>query len=286
MKYPVSVWIDYYDEKPVEEAIKLLSGAGFTQGELSIVHLEQLMERGDPIATGKALKAHAQSFGYAIPQGHLSFREQRNLPGGLTEDGALERLKPELDMFAAAGISKAVLHLGGGQDMTEEERYDRWVHYVSVLSSYVEGTGVTLCLENLPGIVPTRTAQSLLKFISDAGDKNLAICLDTGHLHLTNTKGHTNQSHGDFIRTAGDYLQALHIVDNNGVKDTHQMPFSARTGVDWKDVMRGLRDINYKGLFNLEILGERGGNDVIREAKLAFIRVMCEQMLSDEFLNQ
>ena len=150
---------------------------------------------------------------------------------------------------------------------------------------YVEGTGVTLCLENLPSIATTRTAQSLLHFISDAGDKNLAICLDTGHLHLNNARGDTNQTHGDFIRTAGDYLQALHIVDNNGLGDTHQMPFSARTGVDWKDVMQGLRDIDYKGLFNLEILGERGGNPAIKAAKLAFIKTMCEEMLSDAFVK-
>lgn len=284
MKYPVSVWIDYYEELPVEESIKLLSGAGFTHGELSIIHLEQIMEKGDPVAAGKALKATADSYGYSIPQGHLSFLEERGFPGGLVEDGALERLKPELDMFAAAGISKAVLHLGGGKELPKEEKYDRWVHNVAALSRYVEGTGVTLCLENLPSIAPTRTAQSLLNFISDAGDKNLAICLDTGHLHLNNARGDTNQTHGDFIRTAGDYLQALHIVDNNGLGDTHQMPFSARTGVDWKDVMQGLRDIDYKGLFNLEILGERGGNPAIKAAKLAFIKTMCEEMLSDEFI--
>ena len=284
MKYPVSVWIDYYEELTVEEAIANLSKAGFTHGELSIVHLEQLMQRGDPETVGKALRATADSFGYSIPQGHLSFQPVRGLPGGLVEDAALERLKPDLDMFAAAGISKAVLHLGGGPELPEEERYARWVKYTSLLSEYVEGTGVTLCLENLAGIAVTRTAGSLLQFIADAGGKNMAICLDTGHLHLTNSRGDTNLTHGDFIREAGDCLQALHIVDNNGEKDTHQMPFSARTGVDWVDVMRGLRDIDYKGLFNLEILGERGGSPAIKEAKLAFIKIMCREMLSDEFI--
>lgn len=284
MKCPASVWIDYYEELPVEEAIKLLAEAGFAHGELSIVHAEQLLERGKPETVGKALKATADSYNYSISQGHLSFHEVRGLPGGLVDDVALERLKPELDMFAAAGISKAVLHLCGGKELPKEERYARWVKYVTELSDYVEGTGVTLCLENLPSIGPTRTAEGLLKFIADAGDKNLAICLDTGHLHLNNKRGDTNQTHGDFIRAAGDYLQAMHIVDNNGLGDTHQMPFSARTGVDWKDVMRGLRDVDYKGLFNLEILGERGGNPAIKAAKLAFIKTMCQEMLSDEFI--
>ena len=131
MKYPVSVWIDYYDELSVEESISLLSKAGFTHGELSIVHLAQLMEKENPVATGKALKSYADGLGYAIPQGHLSFS------GGLCDDAALERLKPELEFFAAAGIQKAILHTNGGKDLSEEARYDRWIHYVRKL--YVEG---------------------------------------------------------------------------------------------------------------------------------------------------
>lgn len=279
MKYPVSVWIDYYEEKPVEEAIALLAKAGYTHGELSIVHLSQLMEKGDPVAAGKALKACADSCGYAIPQGHLSFRQ------GLYNDGVLEILKPELDMFAEAGIAKAILHVSGGADYPDELRYERWVKHVRALSEYVEGTGVTLCIENLFSNQLCNTADKIKGIISAAGGKNLGICLDTGHLHLSRVNGHTEQTHGDFIREAGDLLQALHIVDNNGEKDTHQMPFSARTGVDWVDVMKGLRDIDYKGLFNLEILGERGGTPAIKTAKLAFIKIMCEEMLSDAFVE-
>lgn len=279
MRYPVSVWIDYWEHVSVEESITRLHKAGFTHGELSIIHLPQIMAKPDPVKAGLELKKFTDDLGFTVPQGHTSFTE------GLVGPAALERLKPEMDMFAAWGIQKAVVHVNGGKDMTDTEaRYAAWIENLRALSAYVEGTGVTLCLENLNSVAETRSAENLLKIIKDAGDKNLGICLDTGHLHLSNTKGTTNETHGDFIRNVGSYLQALHIVDNNGEKDTHQMPFSARTGVDWVDVMKGLRDVDYKGLFNLEILGERGGNDTIREAKLAFIKTMCEQMLSDEFI--
>ena len=279
MKYPVSVWIDYWENESVEESIARLRKAGFTHGELSIIHLPQIMAAPDPVKYGAELKAYADNLGFTIPQGHTSFTE------GLIGPEAVERLKPELDMFAALGIQKAVVHVNGGKDMTDTDaRYAEWIKNIRTLSEYVDGTGITLCLENLTAFPVTRSSDGLLQLIKDSGDKNLGICLDTGHLHLSNTKGTTNETHGDFIRNVGSYLQALHIVDNNGEKDTYQMPFSARTGVDWVDVMRGLRDVDYKGLFNLEILGERGGNDTIREAKLAFIKIMCEQMLSDDFI--
>ncbi|MBQ8797518.1 MAG: sugar phosphate isomerase/epimerase [Oscillospiraceae bacterium] len=279
MKLPMSVFIDYFEELPVERAIEELSAAGFTHGELSIVHLAQLMEKPDPVATGTALKAAAEQNGYAIPQGHLSFR------GGLVDDSALERLMPELDLFAAAGIGKAVLHTNGGDDLPDEVRYERWIHNLRKLSEYVEGTGVTLCIENLGSVPLCRSVHQIKGMIRDAGEKNLAICLDTGHLHLGNCQKWLQQSQREFILSAGDLLQALHITENNGIGDTHQMPFSARTGIDWKEVMCALRDVDYKGLFNLEILGECKAPMPIKQKKLEFIRTMCAHMLSDEFIN-
>ncbi len=279
MKYPISVWLDYFNELPVEEAIVRLSRAGFTHGELSIVHLEQLIKKGNPAMTGKALLQCADSCGYAIPQGHLSFA------GGLCDDLALERLKPELELFAEAKIGKAILHTNGGGTLSDEERYEIWAHYVRKLSEFVDGSGITICIENMFSIPLCSTARQIKRIINDAGGKNLAICLDTGHLHLCNKHDRPNkQSHREFILEAGNLLQALHIVDNDGLGDTHQMPFSTRYGVDWKEVMVALNEVDYKGLFNLEILGERNAPMQIKEAKLSFIRLMCDYMVSDEFL--
>ena len=78
-------------------------------------------------------------------------------------------------------------------------------------------------------------------------------------------------------------MQALHITENNGVADTHQMPFSARYGLNWTEVMVALHEIGYQGLFNLEILGERNAPMAVKEAKLSFIRTMSDYMLSEEF---
>lgn len=279
MKYPVSVWLDYYGELSTEEAIANLANAGFTHGEISLSHLKELMARGNPEATGKALRQYADCLGYNIPQGHLSFK------GGLCDDSALERLMPELDLFAAVGIKKAILHANGGKELSDEERYDRWIHYIRKLSEYAEGTGVTICIENMYVVPQCDNATKIKSIIKDAGGKNLAICMDTGHLHLSRVNGCTEQSHREFILEAGDLLQAMHVTENNGVKDTHQMPFSARYGINWTEVMVALHDTGFKGLFNLEILGERNAPKPIKEAKLDFIRRMCSYMMSDEFLT-
>lgn len=277
MHCPVSVWFDYFGNLPAEAAIVHLAKAGFTYGEISLTHMQELVRRGNPIATGRALRQYADSYGFSVPQGHLSFK------GGLCDDAALERLMPEVDIFAELGVRKAILHVNGGNDLPEEERYARQIRCVRKLSDYVEGTGITICIENMYTLAHCRTATQIKSIIKDAGEKNLAICLDTGHLHLSRMQTVTEQSHREFILEAGELLQALHITENNGVVDTHQMPFSARYGLNWTEVMVALHEIGYQGLFNLEILGERNAPMAVKEAKLSFIRTMSDYMLSEEF---
>lgn len=278
MKYPVSVWLPYFTNLPVREGISHLTKAGFFHGELSTEHYREMMACGDPVTAGKTLRQYADSVGYTIYQAHLTFS------GGLCDDAAIERLKPEVDMFAAAGVRKAVIHVNGGMELTPEERYDRRVRYLRKLAEYVDGSGLTLCVENVPALPESNDAAKIKKMIRDAGSKNLGICLDTGHLHITRTRGETEETFRDFILSAGDLLQALHITDNNGTEDIHQMPFSARRGVEWQEVMLALKEIDYKGIFNLEIIGERYAPLAIKLAKLDFIRKMCDYMMSDEFL--
>ena len=271
MSFPNSVYISYFDDLPVEDAVRLLAQAGFTHGELSIDH------RDFPDPAG--FRRYLASLDFAIPQGHLLFSQ------GLCTPEAMDILKKDLELFHALGIAKAVIHVSGGKDLPEETRYATWVKNLEELGNFVEGTGITLCLENLYAVPMTNTVDKLLRIIRDAGGKNMAICLDTGHLHLTNRLSGESQSQGEFIRKAGSLLQALHIVDNDGLGDTHQMPYSDRSVVDCVDVMQALRDVDYQGLFNLECLGERRPPMPIKLAKLAFMRQMCEYMQTDEFLR-
>ena len=279
MKLPISVWSQYYVDETPFEAVELLAEAGYRYLEFGHRHAEWLLDRGTPEAQGKAYREFTDGLGMKLCQGHLSYKQ------GIVDDAAMEIIKPQLVLFRELGITKAVLHVNGGLKLPEEERYAKWMKYLGELSDFVDGTGITLCLENLNSNPQVRSADGLLQVIRDAGDKNFGICLDTGHLHLSNKEGHIVQTQGEFIRKAGQYLQALHIQDNNGLGDVHQMPYSARYGIDWQDVMRGLREIGYKDLFNLEILGERGGPRLIKRAKLDFLHTLTDYMLTDEFMD-
>ena len=280
MEIKCSVWSDYFSFLTIEEAIDKLSAVGFRYAELSINHTNTLLKReGKPEETGLKLKRYIQDKGFAIPQGHLSFKK------GLFDQTAIDDLKKEIDLFLGVGIQNAVIHANGGGNLDEQKRFEGRVQALTELSQYIKGTPLRLCLENLGSVPETHTVTGIRKFIDAVGSDQLKICLDTGHLHLVNGLGQVELSQGDFIRQAGKDLCAMHVTNNSGGGDDHLMPFSSRYGVDWKDVMLALNEIGYDGLFNLEILGENKAPMPILEAKLTYIAQMVRYMTSQEFLN-
>ncbi len=108
---------------------------------------------------------------------------------------------------------------------------------------YAENT--TICLENMPGIGGViRTGEDMAKMLSDVGDDNLMVCLDTGHLVSQNGKA------TDFFAAVGDRVKTLHIHDSIPGQDLHLL---AGTGNgDWEDFKTALKQYNYHGNINSE----------------------------------
>ena len=275
--FQASVWTGYYANIDTCECVRRLKKAGFSGSELSTDHTALLLNKGNPTSVGTEFRKFLQDEGFTVSQGHLSFT------GGLANQESLDILKREIELFHTIGITNGVLHFNGGKDLEFQDRYARRIENIRLLQDFVKGSSFHFCLENLGSEPCTHTAEKLLQIIKDAGGENLAICLDTGHLHLVNGRGEANQSQEAFILGAGNYLRALHITENNGKNDVHQMPFSARFGIEWQQVVKALKQIDYKGLFNLEIIGERNAPDPIKEMKLRFIKEMTDYMLSEAF---
>lgn len=276
----VSVWTSYYVDLSPEEMIDAYAEAGYRTAEFSDEHgavlLERAAERGiTPAEIGAEVRAYAEKRGVSFPQGHLFLKVD------LCADGAVEVLKNWLDLFCALGIRAAVLHASGGRELTDEQRFGRWVDALRQLTAHLEGTDLSIALENV-GSNPT--AEHLNRLIDAVGDEHLGICLDTGHFHLAMASGAADYPQSEFIRRAGKRLIALHIADNDASRDQHLMPFGCGT-VDWKDVMRGLREAGYDRLFNYEIPGERRASLPVRRAKLDYIRAVTDELFADDFVK-
>ena len=268
MKY--SVWSYYLREFSPEEQIGYYLDCGFQYAELSDEDGFILLDRGPGAKVGAELKKYAADRGFSYPQGHLWLR------ANITADDYMDtadKLKNWLDMYEALDIRAAVLHTGWNSDISPEETDARRVKVLTELTDYIKGTGITICLENLTNDLDH--SGPLLELIDRVGSDHLGVCLDTGHLNLR-----PGESQYDFIRNCGSRLKALHIADNEGQTDQHMMPYG-RGRVNWKDVIRGLKEVGYEGLFNLEIPGEATAPMEIKLAKLRYVKEICAYMTGE-----
>ena len=261
----LGMWTSFLIELSPEEMVSRFAEKGWHHLELSDEHGAALLERGKPSSAGQSFKHFASAHGVAFPQGHL-WLDCDIAASDQTQ--VMEKLKQWLDLFLGLDIHAAVIH-PGGQELLErgcvpEKLLETRVRALRVLSDYVKDTDMVLCLEN---VTDAPELADLLTIINAASRANLAVCLDTGHLNMASG----NQT--GFIRKAGPLLRALHINDNDAApdQDQHLMPYGHGT-VPWPDVASALKEIQYDGLFNLEIPGEMRCPLPVRLAKLDYLK--------------
>lgn len=280
MNLPISIWTNYFDEFVPEERIKMIKSCGFDFAELSTEEGDTLLSRGNIKKTAKEFRTFIDGEGVTVLQGHLklfcNICQPNNQP-------VLDELKKWIELYSSIGIKNMVLHCGYVDNKTDEELMPVRVAALKQLLAEIENGPSSICLENL--IVTATTSQSLINIINEVKSKNLAICLDTGHLNIQNGI----ESQYDFIKNAGSHLKALHITDNEGLFDQHLLPYSIGKDdspdkhchrINFEEVMKGLSEINYNGYFNFEIPGESVCPTPVKIAKLKYAKTMAEYLLS------
>ena len=266
----ISLWSSYLMEMSPEEMVDTFVEHGYKYTEFSDEHGFELLERGNPEKAGKALFDYAADRDFSFPQGHLWLKADIVEPSESLRAKALDDLKCWLELFGGLDIKAGVLHPGGAkarsEGWSEEKIFDTRTESLKILTDFQKDRPTVITIENCGEDVDT-----LLKMINAVESDKLAICLDTGHLNLI------QGDQGEFIRKCDTKLQALHIADNLGSYDNHMLPYSAGT-VDWNDAMSALKEINYDGLFNFEVPGERNCPLEFRLTKLDYVLKLGEFM--------
>ena len=90
------------------------------------------------------------------------------------------------------------------------------------------------------------TAEDFRKHIELVNDDFLVACVDIGHAEMRGS----GEGAAYLIRELKQHVQALHIHDNDKWQDLHRIPFSM--DVDFDEVVKALKDIDYSGYFTLE----------------------------------
>ena len=111
------------------------------------------------------------------------------------------------------------------------------------VTKYAENTVV--CLENMPGTCGIiRTGDDMARMLTDVGNDELMVCLDTGHLICQ------EGSFEEFFAAVGDRVKTTHIHDSLKGYDLHLLPGTGQG--NWKEFKEVIRKYNYQGNINSE----------------------------------
>ncbi len=201
------------------------------------------------------LRARALDLGLRIHSAHgcwggrtiLAHRVDLGHPDPATHAESVDDLKRCVDWLGAAGGSCLVVHPGGLSDPADSEaRRDALARGLIILADHARGTGITLCVENMPpGVFPGSRMADLREVVDAIGRPEVALALDTGHAHISGSAGSETLA-------AGPRLRTTHVHDNDGRADVHLPP--GLGSIDWGGWVAALDAIDYRGPILLECI--------------------------------
>ena len=138
--------------------------------------------------------------------------------------------------------------------------YTKEVNYgiFSSLIPVAKENGVILALENMPSHthhIPCSSVEEWRDYVDMMNSDWFAACMDTGHANMARnyTDMPVRYEVDDYIKIMGNRIRCIHVHDNDGHGDDHTIPGTCTTGnMRWKPLLLSLKEIGYKGTFNLE----------------------------------
>lgn len=146
---------------------------------------------------------------------------------------------------------------------SESAEWSATEQFLNTILPMAKEMHITVCVENLYTSIGTHltegpccNAKKMVDRIDKINDNYkaevLGFCFDTGHANLVGIDFES------FITTLAHRLKVLHIHDNDGVSDLHQIPFTFTktrentSSTDWNGFIRGLQNIKYNGVLSFE----------------------------------
>lgn len=211
-------------------------------------------------------KEGARAAGITINQMHMPYPIY--IPDGKKEinDFLVQEVAPKsMELCHFFGCKNIVVHgfklarsLG-----TEDAEWEYTEQFLDGIAPMAKEMDITICIENLytgiaghlvegPCCDAGKAAERIDRFNDCYKAEVLGFCFDTGHANLVGL------DFEQFLTTLGGRLKVLHIHDNDGVADLHQIPFTFtktrenHTTTDWDGFIKGLAKIKYQHVLSFE----------------------------------
>lgn len=182
---------------------------------------------------------------------HLPYGRDNNLASLNNIDEIMTRLKKGMDFARMFNVHKLTIHPGElDGTVSKEEAINLSIKHVMELVEYANKYDMTIMIENLVGSHELcLTKEEMLDYLSHFNHQ-VMMTFDCGHCHASHTNNKTPIN--DFVIALKDYIAHLHLSDNYGTTDEHQVLGSGT--INFESYFETLRTIKYNGLYSSEVL--------------------------------
>lgn len=146
---------------------------------------------------------------------------------------------------------------------SEKAEWSKTAEFIDSIAPFAAENNIVICMENLysgrnghmiegPGCDPVKAAARIDEFNRKYKAEVLGFCFDIGHANLVHLDFY------DFLTTLGPRLKVLHLHDNDGERDLHQLPFTFTKTRDntcstnWPAFIKAMQDIKFDGVLSFE----------------------------------
>lgn len=225
-----------------ERAIKLMADCGFDALDYSMFDLtreDNPLTHDDWRERMRSFRAIAEENGLCFNQTHAPFPsfkvgdEQYNAT-------TYPQLIRAIEVTAILGAKYVVMHPQptGGDDVEKNAAF------FSSLAPYCRQFGVKIAIENLIADSFFAKPEQLSALVDALDGDCFTALLDIGHASINGVGA------PQFIKGLGGRLSALHVHDNDTIRDCHNLPFTK--GLDWEAICTALAESGYAGDFTFE----------------------------------
>lgn len=243
---------------PFDQRYKLIRAAGF---DCVMLWWSDQFGRGSGYREDARL---ARGAGLHIENMHAPVHEQNCLSlDSSAGESVFQTYRQCVRDCAEYDISTVVIHLPDDEHPLEA----RGVERLKGIIGEAERRNVRIAFENLDNI------RNLARVMAMFPSPNVGYCYDSCH-HINCAPAE------DLLGLYGDRLMALHLQDNGGRHNQHQLPFDG--GIDWPGLMRQIARTGYRGATTLEPMNWDYGQLNIQQ----FLALACQRARAVDALRR
>lgn len=230
----------------LEKTLQVFADAGFEAVEFN-ADIEEYHTDTHDKEYYRNIKNLCDNLGIEVAQAHAPYVCGNGLADGEKRKKYFKSIIKGIEHSSYLGAKMIVVHPISHRHLAIDENNDKLLEYnmqfYTSLIPYAEEYDVKLAIENIPGGI-TQKPEGLLELVNALNNEIITVCYDVGHANIC------GQNPANAIKELGKYIGCTHIHDNDGIHDSHTLPYYGT--IDWESVMKAFAEVGYEGNLNYE----------------------------------